>query len=570
MDPTEPKTDPKDRVQHAKAMGLRALSFRYEGLDALPASLKSARDLLELNLTGNAFKTVPGEVLSLAQLEFLYLEDNRLTGLPDGLWALAPLRDLSLGNSVTLQSDQRYGRRNWRDIDGNRIDSLPPELGDLTALRRLSVPFVGLRSLPDEMGKLKALREANFAGNALNALPKEIAKLKRLEVLDISANHLTVLPDDFAGLTGLRHLRMGDVPGEGGAGGAPPVLAPLDKLETLALPGCGLKALPDWVLALSGLKSLCLAHNPIDDLPDTIAKLAGLAYLDLSGTDITEFPRHLPLPDGLVVRLGPQRLYQNGRLAHAIGTDGKPLLLDEHDDEDDEDTLTNPPVPGPIGDRPTEVPARSGLAARVVIHEPGKPRELDDDDVTQATGDAKKPTPARDDGKVRYDEQTQIAARSGARSGAPQPREATQPGAKPPGAKPLSGLAARVQAFADEERSVGLAPTGPDEETAAAPPRDRTEPTKATQPAQPAEPAEPEQPAQSAPPAPSGEPSAPPSPPPSEPPSPPPPASLKDAEAAEEPSVSPKAADAAEEDEEETESQELDPDGKPVRKSGPD
>ena len=353
----ESQSDPKDRVKRAKSMGLRALSFHHEGLEALPASLKTARDLLELNLTGNAFKTVPGEVLALAQLEFLYLEDNRLTGLPDGLWALAPLRDLALGNTVTLQPDQRYGRRNWRDIDGNRIDSLPPELGDLTALRRLSVPFVGLRSLPDEMGKLKALRELNLAGNALNALPKEIGKLKRLETLDISANYLTVLPDDLAGLTGLRHLRMGDVPGENGGGSAPPALAPLEKLETLALPGCGLKALPDWVLALGGLKSLCLAHNPIDDLPDTIAKLAGLAYLDLSGTDITEFPRHLPLPEGLVVRLGPQRLYQDGRLAHAIGADGKPLLLDEHDD-DDEETLTNPPVPGSIGDRPTEAPGR--------------------------------------------------------------------------------------------------------------------------------------------------------------------------------------------------------------------
>ena len=177
----------------------------------------------------------------------------------------------------------------------------------------------------------------------------------------------------------------------------------------------------------------------------------------------------------------------------------------------------------------------------MVIHEAGKPRELDDvDEVTQASGAAAAPAPIQDDHNVRDDDQTQIAARSGAGPGRGPASGSTQP----PKAKPPSGLAARVQAFAEEERDAGPTPAGPDEDTAAAPPRERTEPTKVTEPAQPPQP---EKPAQS-----KHAKSAGPTAPPSSPPAP------------------PKPEETVEADEEETESQELDAQGKPVRKGRPD
>ncbi|HUT49623.1 MAG TPA: hypothetical protein VM325_09795 [Alphaproteobacteria bacterium] len=440
--------DIEETIHHAKAMGRRALALRHRGLEAVPAALAGLDELLELDLTGNALAAVPDAVLALARLEFLTLCQNRLSALPGALWELTALKELDLGNAVSLGPDQRYGPAaapGGKPADGNRIAELPAGLGALTALRRLGAGFAGLRTLPAEIGALKQLVALELPGNALETLPPAINALARLETLDLSANPLAGLPDGLAGLEGLRSLRLGDV-------ADPPALAPLKGLEMLVLPGCGLEALPDWVLALEGLTSLYLAGNPMIDLPEGIAALRGLSYLDLTATGITEPPRHLALPDRLIVRLGPQRFYQGGQLGHAIGPGGSLTLLDDRAEDDDEETLGGPLPSRPSGSRPPEPRRGAGLgqAGGVIIHRPARRDDRDADDPAQtaaAGGTDEEPT------RIVRRTSTPASAPSSNKGDSAQTRR---------GAPGKSGLAARVQAaVADSEREHQGGPSDP-------------------------------------------------------------------------------------------------------------
>jgi len=481
-------------IARARAMGQRALSLRHRGLATLPDTLAALDELLELDLTGNLLTALPPPLLALRGLEFLTLSRNRLTALADELWAFTALKDLDIGNAISLGPDQRYGAPADAAGPGNRIEALPAGLASLAGLRRLAAGFVGLRALPEEIGALGALIALELPGNALPTLPAAINQLTGLESLDLSSNPLTVLPDGLAGLSGLRSLRLANV-------AKPPAVAPLPALELLALPGCGLEALPDWVLAQRGLRSLYLAGNPMIDLPDGIAALSALSYLDLSGTGITEPPRHLTLPEGLIVRLGPQRLHQDGRSGHAIGPDGKVILLAglEEEDDDDEETETGP-VSG-RSDRGARFQPSGGLggAGGVVIHRrAGQPEP-----VPSAAGEAptrivRKTEPADDDGATRRGPsargglaarvQAAVAERAAGERGIAEAQAEDAGGDiggdETGGGKPIltsedvtgaarasaprGGLAARVQAAVDS-REAGEAATGQPDRPAADP-----------------------------------------------------------------------------------------------------
>jgi hypothetical protein len=390
--------------------------------------------------------------------------------LPDGLWTLTALKELDIGNAVSLGPDQRYRAQPGQAGAGNAVETLPAGLGALTRLRRLGAGFVGLSGVPAEIGALGDLLMLDLPGNRISALPAAINALTALETLDLSGNPLGDLPDGLAGLRGLRRLNLSDV-------AKPPAVAPLAGLERLALAGCGLEDLPDWVLALSGLKSLYLAGNPMIDLPEGIAALTALSYLDLSGTGITEPPRHLDLPAGLIVRLGPQRLYQDGRHGHVIGPDGTVVTLERALEDDDEETET-----GPIPSVHPQASGGLGGAGGVVIHRragpaPAPAREADETPtriVRKADPVPAEPAPDSDSqtrrrapakGGLAARVQAAVAERDASENGngqAHQTKSDSETGTRPPAAPPAApitdepgrtrrnaptgGLAARVQA----------------------------------------------------------------------------------------------------------------------------
>jgi internalin A len=156
------------------------------------------------------------------------------------------------------------------DLAGYNLTELPPEIGNLTKLKKLTLGKIlrgnKLKTLPPEIGKLRNLTELHLRGNQLTNLPPEIGQLKKLALLDLSTNQLSQLPEE---------------------------IVQLERLSELYLRENQLTYLPADIAQLSNLKKIDLRANRLDSLPPTIEQLQNLQQLDLRANP-------LPIPPEIV------------------------------------------------------------------------------------------------------------------------------------------------------------------------------------------------------------------------------------------------------------------------------
>jgi hypothetical protein len=141
---------------------------------------------------------------------------------------------------------------------GNNLrGSIPPAVGDLTALRdlRLSNNFLTGR-IPSELGGLAELEVLRLSNNALSGpVPSALGDLAKLEELRLHQNRLTGdLPSSVSRLANLRRLRIEDNAG---------LCAPADA---------DFRA---WLLTLDEFRGDCAVAVPVLPLP----AILGLALL---------------------------------------------------------------------------------------------------------------------------------------------------------------------------------------------------------------------------------------------------------------------------------------------------
>ena len=120
-------------------------------------------------------------------------------------------------------------------LAGEKLTSLPDEIGDLSHLHVMDLSSNHLDRLPQGIAKLENLRVLSLASNKLKSLPVVIAKLKNLKVLSLSnmecpddlCNELTTIPDDIGRLQSLEVLDVPESgPATGGASRNPKFLQP--------------------------------------------------------------------------------------------------------------------------------------------------------------------------------------------------------------------------------------------------------------------------------------------------------------------------------------------------------
>jgi opacity protein-like surface antigen len=107
-----------------------------------------------------------------------------------------------------LQADVLSELKNLEDLflDGNHLTSLPPEIGDLEYISRISARNNKIAALPVEIGNLSQLKELYLDYNQLTRIPEEIGLLRDLRFLTLSNNYLTELPAEIGDLFNLREL----------------------------------------------------------------------------------------------------------------------------------------------------------------------------------------------------------------------------------------------------------------------------------------------------------------------------------------------------------------------------
>ena len=137
--------------------------------------------------------TLPPQLGQLAELETLYIFENKLTG------------------------------------------PIPPEIEQLTELKWLALSHNGLTGpIPPQLGGLTNLNGLYLHGNGLTgAIPPELARLPNLRVLNLRSNDLTgSIPPQLAELPHLTALYLHD---NGLTGPIPPHLGQMAELELLNL-----------------------------------------------------------------------------------------------------------------------------------------------------------------------------------------------------------------------------------------------------------------------------------------------------------------------------------------------
>jgi hypothetical protein len=170
----------------------------------------------ELRLSGGLTE-FPREIFGLADsLEVLDLSGNRLSSLPDDLGRLSKLRALF--------------------CSGNRFTRLPPVLGDCGALSQIGFRGCGLSEVP-AASLPQGLRWLTLTDNRIERLPSALGDRPMLQKLMLSGNRLSVLPESLIGAS---------------------------RLELLRLSANFLDDLPAWLAHLPRLAWLAWAGNPCD------------------------------------------------------------------------------------------------------------------------------------------------------------------------------------------------------------------------------------------------------------------------------------------------------------------
>ncbi len=216
--------------------------------------------------------------------------------------ALLALYNSTDGANWTTTWDLNNPVGSWHGVDtangrvveleflvNNFNGSIPPELGNLTALTNLSLvanPLTG--SIPTELGNLTTLTVLRLSANQLTgSIPPELGNLTALTFLDLSSNDLTgSIPSELGNLTALTNL---DLDQNQFTGSIPSELGNLTALTNLDLDDNQLTgSIPSELGNLTALTTLDLDKNQFTgSIPSELGNLAALARLDLKDNQLT-------------------------------------------------------------------------------------------------------------------------------------------------------------------------------------------------------------------------------------------------------------------------------------------
>lgn len=142
----------------------------------------------------SAFKDVKASVnLLVAKTDTnkiikLVLKKKRLTSIPEQIFTFQDLEYL--------------------DLSKNKLDSIPNDIVKLKNLKVLILSRNQLKEIPKELYKLKNLKILNISSNDIIKLPKGISGLSQLEELNIWNTSIDNLPNDIDKIKSLKVVDM--------------------------------------------------------------------------------------------------------------------------------------------------------------------------------------------------------------------------------------------------------------------------------------------------------------------------------------------------------------------------
>jgi Leucine-rich repeat (LRR) protein len=169
---------------------VKNLLFIIGILILLPIKSKAQEQLLDSLALEQAdeFTSIDSAMKYPDKVVKLILRKKKLTSVPKEIFSFPNLQYL--------------------DMSKNRLKELPAEIGNMPKLQKLVLSRNNIEYLPGEIGNLKNLRDLNISQNDLVALPPQIGNLENLLYLDLWNNNLSKFPEELSKLKKLRMLDL--------------------------------------------------------------------------------------------------------------------------------------------------------------------------------------------------------------------------------------------------------------------------------------------------------------------------------------------------------------------------
>uniref|UniRef100_A0A4W3HKC2 Leucine rich repeat containing 8 VRAC subunit B n=1 Tax=Callorhinchus milii TaxID=7868 RepID=A0A4W3HKC2_CALMI len=171
-------------------------------LERIPHSIFSLFNLREIDLKGNSLKTIE-EIISFQHLEWLSclkLWHNAIAYIPVQIGTLANLEQLYLNNNrIETIPTQLFLCRKLRhlDLSYNHLTSVGDEIKYLKHLQFFAITNNNLEMLPDGLFQCKSLRTLLVGNNSLTVLSSRVGELVNLMQLELTGNQLESLPEEL-------------------------------------------------------------------------------------------------------------------------------------------------------------------------------------------------------------------------------------------------------------------------------------------------------------------------------------------------------------------------------------
>ncbi|KAE8801912.1 putative receptor-like protein kinase [Hordeum vulgare] len=245
----------------------------------------------------------------LALMSFMsYMTANSSSALARSSWGNRSVPTCEWRGVTCGLSGRRRGRVVALDLPGLGLGgTVPPELGNLTYLRRLHLPANHLHGvLPLELGNLPDLRHLNLSYNSFQGrIPASLSNCSRLEYLLLYSNRFHgEIPQELCLLSGLKVLSLGQ---NTLTGNIPLGIGSLVNLKTLNLQFNNLSGgIPQEIGGLVNLVGLGLGYNLLGgSIPASLGNLSALQYMSIPSARLTgSLPPLQNLSSLLVLELG--------------------------------------------------------------------------------------------------------------------------------------------------------------------------------------------------------------------------------------------------------------------------
>ncbi|MFK7921847.1 MAG: caspase family protein [Bacteroidia bacterium] len=177
-------TEALAKIEEVRKKGLKRLNLQKLKLRSLPAQLWSLTELEYLGLQDNQLSTIPAEIAKLSQLNNLNLSRNQLTALPAALSELKQLNKLLAHH--------------------NELSEFPAPILLLENLRHLDLGNNQISRIPDELTYISGIQKLYLNDNQLSELPENLSTFHDLEILQVQNNQITRLPEALQKLENLK------------------------------------------------------------------------------------------------------------------------------------------------------------------------------------------------------------------------------------------------------------------------------------------------------------------------------------------------------------------------------